>query len=157
MAKLSHFDEEGNAKMVDVGEKSMTQRMAVASGIIRMKPETMHLIQNQKLAKGDVIGVATVAGIMAAKQTSQLIPMCHPLPITSVKVDFQQLSQTQLEVKSIVKVTGQTGVEMEALFACSTAALTVYDMCKAVDKGMEITDIKLLEKSGGKSGHFVRE
>jgi cyclic pyranopterin phosphate synthase len=155
--KLTHFDDEGKARMVDVSEKGATARVAVASGSISMKVDTLRLIKQGKIEKGDVLGVARVAGIMAAKKTSELIPMCHPLSITSVAIDFAiDDKKNRVVIKSTVKVTGQTGVEMEALTATSVAALTIYDMCKAVDKQMIIGEVMLLEKSGGKSGTFRR-
>ncbi|HMK56482.1 MAG TPA: cyclic pyranopterin monophosphate synthase MoaC [Dissulfurispiraceae bacterium] len=156
--KLSHFDEKGRARMVDVTEKAVTSRVAVACGSISMKAATLKLIEQGKVEKGDVLGVARVAGIMAAKKTSELIPMCHPLNISSVNVDFViDGRNNKVDINATVKVTGQTGVEMEALTAVSVAALTIYDMCKAVDKEMVISEIMLLEKSGGKSGHFKRK
>lgn len=155
--KLTHFDEEGKSRMVDVTEKAVTSRVAVASGSISMKADTLKLIQRGKIEKGDVLGVARVAGIMAAKKTSELVPMCHPLNIASVAIDFViDDKKNKVFITATVKVTGQTGVEMEALTATSVAALTVYDMCKAVDKEMVISEIMLLEKSGGKSGTFKR-
>ncbi len=157
MTKLSHFDKDGNAQMVDVSGKSSTQREAVAQGSVSMKKITMQLIEDGKISKGDVLGVARIAGIMAAKKTSELIPMCHPLNIASVNVDFKLNKKKGLIIiKSRVRVTGQTGVEMEALTSVAAAALTIYDMCKSVDKEMVITDILLLEKRGGKSGIFKR-
>jgi cyclic pyranopterin phosphate synthase len=156
--KLTHFDDEGKARMVDVSSKGLTARVAVASGSISMKVDTLRLIKQGKIEKGDVLGVARVAGIMAAKKTSGLIPMCHPLSITSVAIDFTiNDKKNRVAIKSTVKVNGQTGVEMEALTATSVAALTIYDMCKAVDKEMVIGEIMLLEKSGGKSGTFRRQ
>lgn len=156
MSKLTHTDTSGAAHMVDVGEKAETQRRAVAEASVIMKPETAKLIQENALKKGDVLAVARVAGIMAAKKTSDLIPLCHPLPITSVKLDLQFVSDTRLHIEASVKVSGQTGVEMEALTAASIAALTVYDMAKAVDKAMEVTDVRLVLKEGGKSGLYER-
>lgn len=153
---LTHFDEEGRARMVDVSDKAETARVAVACGKVLMKPETLERIRSGLIAKGDVLAVAQVAGIMAAKQTSQLIPMCHPLVITGVKLSFNLVEPGQVDIEAKVKVHGKTGVEMEALTAVSVAALTIYDMCKAVDKTMTIEDIYLVEKLGGKSGHFVR-
>lgn len=154
---LSHFDEHGRARMVDVTSKQATERVAVASGKVLMKPETLLMIKDRRISKGDVLAVAQVAGIMAAKKTSLLIPMCHPLNITSVKVSFEfDDAKSVITITAEVKVTGQTGVEMEALTAVSVSALTIYDMCKAVDKEMVIKDIMLMEKSGGKSGHFKR-
>ena len=157
MEKLNHFDEHGNAVMVDVSEKNITARTAVASGQIHVSREVFDVIVHGTAAKGDVLGVARVAGIMAAKQTSSLIPMCHPLMISKCQVDFE-LDEENLAVKAIcmVKVSGKTGVEMEALTGVSVALLTIYDMCKALDKRMEIGEIHLDSKSGGKSGEFVR-
>ncbi|MDI6801675.1 MAG: cyclic pyranopterin monophosphate synthase MoaC [Thermodesulfovibrionales bacterium] len=155
--KLTHIDETGKAKMVDVTEKAVTHREAVAAGYVYMKPETLRLIKDNGISKGDVLAVARVAGIMAAKKTSELIPMCHPLNITSVCIDFDMdETKNRVNIKTSVKVAGQTGVEMEALTATSIAALTIYDMCKAVDKEMAISEITLLEKRGGKSGEFIR-
>jgi cyclic pyranopterin phosphate synthase len=157
MKKLTHLDKEGRAKMVDVTEKPSTVREAVSRGSVFMKPETLRLIQDKKIPKGDVLCVARVAAIQAAKRTSELIPMCHPLNITSVSVDFSlDNKKNKIDIEACVKVTGQTGVEMEVLTAVSVAALTIYDMCKAVDKEMVISDIKLMEKKGGRSGHFKR-
>jgi cyclic pyranopterin phosphate synthase len=153
-AALSHVDATGAARMVDVSAKADTAREAVAEGLVVMEPATLALIQQGGLPKGDVIAVARVAGIMAAKQTSSLIPMCHPLPITGVTVDLEPAGATHLRIRATVKTTGKTGVEMEALTAVSLAALTVYDMCKAVDRGMRIEGIRLLEKRGGKSGEW---
>ncbi len=141
--------------MVDVGDKPITVREAVAAGTVEMESETLQLIQNRDLAKGDVLAVARLAGIMAAKKTSSLIPLCHPLNINFVTVDFDlKTTPPQIEIRSTVRIDGRTGVEMEALVAVSTAALTIYDMCKAVDRRMVITNIRLLEKRGGKSGEF---
>ncbi|GAB4413067.1 MAG: cyclic pyranopterin monophosphate synthase MoaC [Thermodesulfovibrionales bacterium] len=155
--KLTHIDEKGKARMVDVSEKPATHREAVARGSIYMRPETIRLIKDMAIPKGDVIAVARVAGIMAAKKTSELIPMCHPLNITSVTVDIRIDEEgNKLDVEAKVKTLGQTGVEMEALTAVSIAALAIYDMCKAVDKGITISDIMLMEKRGGKSGEFHR-
>ena len=156
MTDLTHFDRHGKAIMVDVGDKERTHRLAVARGEVRMQPETLARILDDRVEKGDVFGVARLAGIMAAKKTSELIPLCHPLPINSVKVDFMPDSEnTRVVVEATVKVDGQTGVEMEALSAVSVAALTIYDMCKAVDKTMTIDNVRLVEKQGGRSGHFV--
>lgn len=154
---LTHFDEQGQAIMVDVSEKIVTSRVAVASGKIKVNKEVFEAIKNGTAAKGDVLGVARIAGIMAAKRTSDVIPLCHPLPITKCSVDFELLPE-ELSVKATatVKVTGKTGVEMEALHAVSISLLTIYDMCKALDKGMEIEYVHLERKSGGKSGDFVR-
>ncbi len=156
--KLTHFDKQGKARMVDVSGKAPTLREAVAGGSITMKPETLRLVKNGKMAKGDVLGIARVAGIMAAKKTPELVPLCHTLNITSVNIDFEiDETQNRIGIKATVKVGGQTGVEMEALTATTVAALTIYDMCKAVDKGMIISDIMLLEKRGGKSGKYKRQ
>jgi cyclic pyranopterin monophosphate synthase len=154
---LTHFDEEGRARMVDVSEKNETTRVATARGKVEMQPETLERIREGQIAKGDVLAVAQVAGIMAAKQTSDLIPMCHPLAITGAKLNFKIIPPGTIEIEGIVKVTGKTGVEMEALTAVSIAALTIYDMCKAIDKTMVIGEVRLMEKTGGKSGHFIRE
>ena len=158
MAKLSHLDADGNARMVDVTEKGATERIASARGAIFMQPETLALIMERKVEKGDVFSVARVAGIMAAKKTSELIPMCHPLNISSVEILLNpQEKPARVEIEAIVKVTGQTGVEMEAMTAVAVAGLTIYDMCKAVDRGMTLGEIRLLKKSGGKSGTFIRK
>ena len=149
---LSHLDEKGAARMVDVSEKADTVRQATAEAYVVMLPATLALIQQGGLPKGDVLAVARTAGIMGAKQTSNLIPMCHPVPITGVTLDLDPSGTDRLRVTATVKTTGKTGVEMEALTAASVAALTVYDMCKAVDKGMRIEGLRLLEKLGGKSG-----
>jgi cyclic pyranopterin phosphate synthase len=155
--ELTHFNREGRACMVDVGNKEDTQRVAIAEGTVLMQPETLSMIKDNKIAKGDVLGVAQVAGIMAAKKTSQIIPMCHPLMLTSVNVNFLiNENENKIIIQSKVKTVGKTGVEMEALTAVAAAGLTIYDMCKAVDRGMTIESIYLLEKSGGKSGHFLR-
>lgn len=155
--KLTHIDEEGRARMVDVGRKEETEREAVGRGRITMQPETFRLIQSHQVAKGDVLGVARVAGIMAAKQTPALIPLCHPLQLAQVEVSFEPLEEDQgFEITSRVKCVGKTGVEMEALTALAVAALTIYDMCKAADREMVISEICLVKKSGGKSGDFVR-
>ncbi len=154
--KLTHFDESGNARMVDVSEKSDTKRVAIATGKISVSNDIIEHIANKSIEKGDVLGVATVAGIMAAKNTSTTIPMCHPLMITGVDVTFKIDDAGFIETRVEVKTTGQTGVEMEALHACSVALLTIYDMCKAIDKSMVISDIRLEHKSGGKSGDYNR-
>ncbi len=157
MAKLSHFDREGRARMVDVTAKPVTKRTAIASGRVLMKAETLERIVNRQIEKGDVLGVARVAGIMAAKRTGEIIPMCHPLAIDSAEVRFQpDVRRSEVRIEARVKSTGKTGVEMEALMAAAAAALTIYDMCKAVDRGMIISDIKLMKKSGGKSGTYIR-
>lgn len=158
--ELSHIDEQGRARMVDVGAKPVTERMAIARGRVRMQPETLALIQANAVKKGDVLIVAQIAGIQAAKRTHELIPMCHPLLLSHVSVDLtpvQSGDQAWVEIKATVQVTGKTGVEMEALTAVSVAALAVYDMCKAVDRAMSISDIWLEHKSGGKSGEWNRE
>lgn len=154
---LTHFNTEGRARMVDVSAKDVTARTAIARGLVEMKPETLELIQEGSIEKGDVLAVAQVAGVMAAKKTSELVPMCHPLQITGVDINFSVLSDTELGIIATVKTMDRTGVEMEALTAVSVAALTVYDMCKAVDKTMKIGDIELVEKTGGKSGRYVKE
>jgi cyclic pyranopterin phosphate synthase len=154
---LSHFDEKGASRMVDVGDKPVTHRMAKASAQLVMQPATLARIQQRELAKGDVLEVARLAGIMAAKRTADLIPLCHPLAIDAVQVDFAPIDGQTLAIAAEVHCTGRTGVEMEALTAVSVAALTVYDMCKAIDRGMVIQHIRLEEKAGGRSGHFVRE
>ena len=155
---LTHFDGQGRAVMVDVTHKAETSRTAIASGVIRVGDRAMQAILQGSAAKGDVLGVARIAGIMAVKQTSSLIPLCHPLPIGKVTLDFHiRADAGEVEAVCTVKVTGQTGVEMEALTGVTVALLTIYDMCKATDRGMVISDIHLVEKSGGKSGHFVFE
>jgi cyclic pyranopterin phosphate synthase len=157
MKKLTHFDESGRSKMVDVSGKQETLREATATATVNMKSETFRRIIDRDIEKGDVFGVAQVAGIMAAKRTGDLIPMCHPLNITSVTMEFLPKEElSQIEVKATAKIVGRTGIEMEALVAVSAASLTIYDMCKAVDREMTISDIKLLKKSGGKSGTFER-
>jgi len=158
MADLTHLDESGQARMVDVGAKAETQREAIAAGRVLMRPETLRLLRAGDLPKGDVLGAARIAGIMAAKRTHELIPLCHPLLLTGVAVEFEYDEETSaVEIRARVRCTGQTGVEMEALTAVSVAALTIYDMAKAVERGMVITDIRLLEKRGGKSGAWERE
>ncbi|MBE0447357.1 MAG: cyclic pyranopterin monophosphate synthase MoaC [Actinobacteria bacterium] len=154
---LTHLNAEGRAKMVDVSDKEITARTAIARGVVEMRPETMQLIKEGSIEKGDVLAVAQVAGIMGAKKTPELIPMCHPLQITSVDISFMVLSDIELGIIATVKTMDRTGVEMEALTAVSVAALTVYDMCKAVDKDIAITGIELIEKTGGKSGSYSRE
>jgi cyclic pyranopterin phosphate synthase len=154
--ELSHFDAAGASRMVDTSAKAETLREARASGRIRMQPATLDLIRSGGAAKGDVLEVARLAGIMAAKRTGELIPLCHPLPITSAHIDFTFDGVDTLNIEATVRVFGRTGVEMEALTAVSVAALTVYDMVKAVDRGLVIERIRLEEKSGGKSGHFTR-
>jgi cyclic pyranopterin phosphate synthase len=156
MAELSHFDEYGSSRMVDVSGKDETLRLARASGRIRMKAATLTLILDRKIVKGDVLGVARLAGILAAKRTGELIPLCHPLGIDSVELALEPIDECTLRIEATVKVRGRTGVEMEALTAVSVAALTVYDMCKAVDREMEIESVRLEEKSGGRGGLFQR-
>jgi len=158
MPTFSHLDEEGRVRMVDVSQKPATARIAVAQGVVTMQPETFDLIRDQKVKKGNVLATARIAGVMAAKRTAELIPMCHPLPITHAQVDFfQQPEAHSIRIEAAVRVIGQTGVEMEALTAVSVAALTIYDMCKSYDRTMTISDVYLVKKSGGKSGTFVRE
>ena len=152
---FTHFNEQGRARMVDVSDNAPTLRTATAAGTVRMLPSTVEAIRSGGVPKGDVLAVAQVAGILAAKRTSELVPMCHPLPLTAVDVRFT-LQADAVEIEATVKCRGETGVEMEALTAVSAAALTVYDMCKALERGMEITDIRLLEKTGGKSGDYHR-
>ncbi len=155
--KFSHFDEAGNARMVDVSAKLDTTRQATAQGTITMSPDCFNLVKQGSIAKGDVLGVARLAGIMAAKKVDSLIPLTHPLPITKADVEFElDEASSTITVLATVGITGKTGVEMEALTAVSVATLTIYDMCKAIDKGMEISNIYLLKKTGGKSGTYVR-
>lgn len=158
MPKHTHIDEEGRVRMVDVTEKKPTVRTAMAGGMISMNPETFELIQNQKVKKGNVLETARIAGVMAAKKTAELIPMCHPLNITHIQVDFSpDDAKNCIGIEASVRAIDQTGVEMEAITAVSVAALTIYDMCKATDKEMTITKIQLLKKTGGKSGTYVRK
>ena len=155
--ELTHLDSSGKARMVDVGAKDHTQREATATGAVRMKPETLKLITEGKMPKGDVLAVARIAGIMAAKKTPELIPLCHPIALSSVHVDLEpDESGSKVNITATASTVGPNGVEMEALTAVSTAALALYDMCKAVDKEMEITSIVLQEKKGGRSGHFKK-
>jgi len=155
MSDLTHFDSSGNAHMVDVSEKAVTSRVATAKGHVQMAPETLTMIKEQRAKKGDVLAVAQLAGIMGAKETARLIPLCHPLPITKVALDLDvDDTLPGIQITATVKTTGQTGVEMEALTAVSTAALTVYDMVKAVDKAMEIGSVRVVLKDGGKSGRY---
>lgn len=157
MKKLSHVDDRGRAQMVDVGDKPVTARVATATGSVRMSPETLRLITDGRLPKGDVFAVARVAGILAAKKTPELIPLCHPLPVSSIDIAFTpHAASGRLDIEARVSVSGKTGVEMEALTAVSVAALTVYDMCKAVQKDIVISDVGLQYKSGGKSGTYTR-
>jgi cyclic pyranopterin phosphate synthase len=157
MSTLSHFDESGASRMVDVGPKAETARTARASALVRMTPETLRLVRDKAVAKGDVLEVARLAGIMAAKKTADLIPLCHPLPLTAVRLEFTFPAADAVRIEATVSVFARTGVEMEALTAVSVAALTVYDMCKAADRGMTIEAVRLEEKDGGRSGHFARE
>ena len=154
--KLTHFDERGAARMVDVASKPETHRVAVAGGAIRMRPETLEIIRSGTAKKGDVLGVARIAAIQAAKRTSELIPLCHPVPLTSVGIEFEiDAPGARVECRATVECTARTGVEMEALTAVQVALLTIYDMCKAVDRGMVMENVRLLEKRGGKSGTYV--
>ena len=158
MKKLTHMDKSGRPKMVDITEKPDTHRQAVARGLVKMQPDTLELIKKGRMAKGDVLSVAQLAGIMAAKQTPDLIPLCHPLLIGDVGIEFNiDEKESTVEIMTIVESTGKTGVEMEALTATAIAALTIYDMCKAVDRGMRIENIRLIRKSGGKSGTITLE
>lgn len=163
MTEFTHFNDSGRARMVDVSQKAATERVAVAQARVIMRPETLENIQQGKIAKGDVLAVAQVAGVMGAKRTPDLIPMCHPLAITSVNIDFKEEMETcelglsAITIFATVKTTGPTGVEMEAMTAASVAALTIYDMCKALDKAMSFDEVFLVSKSGGKSGTYIRE
>lgn len=152
--KLTHLDEQGAARMVNVGEKQVTQRVASAQSVITMQPETLRMIADGTAPKGDVFACARIAGIMAAKKTAELIPMCHPIPIESVEIAIEAISETQVRVVSTLRCSHKTGIEMEALTAASIAALTIYDMCKAVDRGMRIDETLLLYKNGGRSGEY---
>jgi cyclic pyranopterin phosphate synthase len=156
MSPLSHFDAAGGSRMVDIGDKPDTHRTATASAVVRMQPTTLALVRDRKLSKGDVLEVARLAGIMAAKKTSDLIPLCHPLPLTAVTLDFAFPDETSVHISATARVFGRTGVEMEALTAVTVAALTVYDMAKAADRGMVIERVRLEAKAGGKSGDFRR-
>lgn len=158
MSQLSHLDEQGRARMVDVSGKDATSRIAIARGTIHMRPETLGLILEDKIEKGDVFSVARVAGIMAAKKTAELIPMCHPLNLTAVELELTPAREpARVDIEATVRVTGKTGVEMEAMTAVAVAGLTIYDMCKAVDREMTLGEIRLAKKSGGKSGTFIRK
>lgn len=158
MSELTHFDQKGNAIMVDVSEKAVTSRMAIAEGFIQVNEAVFNTIKNGTAKKGDVLGVARVAGIMGAKRTFEMIPMCHPLLLTKCTIDFELIEEeNKVKATCLVKVNGQTGVEMEALTGVNIALLTIYDMCKAMDKGMVISEVKLMEKQGGKSGHYLRD
>jgi cyclic pyranopterin phosphate synthase len=155
---FTHFDEHGQSRMVDVSDKAITKREAIARGIVKMQPKTFEMIVQKEVYKGDVLEVARLAGIMGAKRTSDLIPLCHPLTITGIEISYTLLNETStIEIEATVRMSGKTGVEMEALTAVSVAALTIYDMCKAIDRGMVISDIRLIKKSGGKSGTFEAE
>jgi cyclic pyranopterin phosphate synthase len=158
MSDLTHLDSKGRAQMVDVGEKEISQRIATAEAIVNMQPETLAMIAEGKHKKGDVFAVARIAGIQAAKKCPELIPLCHPLMLSSINVELEDdEANSRVKISTTCKLAGQTGVEMEALTAASVAALTIYDMCKAVDKGMTISQIQLVEKKGGKSGHWSRK
>jgi len=157
MPPLTHFDDQGRSRMVDVGDKPVTARLARAESLVRMQPATLALIRNRQVAKGDVFEVARLAGIMATKRTAELIPLCHPLGLDSVNVDLEIVNDCTVRIEATVQVEGKTGVEMEALTAVTIAALTVYDMCKAVDRGMVLGPARLLEKSGGKSGRYLAD
>ena len=158
MNRLSHIDEKGKARMVDVTAKEATVREAVAEGMVRMDPSTLRLIESGGMPKGDVFAVARIAGIMAAKRTGGLIPLCHPLPLTGIDIQFAcNVMKGEIAIRATVKTVGKTGVEMEAMTAVSVASLTIYDMCKAADRSITLTDIKLLSKKGGKSGTFIRK
>jgi cyclic pyranopterin phosphate synthase len=155
--ELTHFDESGAARMVDVSGKEITMRTAIAEGTVAMEAETLKLIRDKQVAKGDVLQIARVAGIMASKKTADLVPLCHPIPLEKAEVEFEFLDDTRLKIRAFTKTSSKTGVEMEALTAAMAAGLTVYDMCKAVDRGMEVGPFYLTEKTGGKSGHFERK
>lgn len=156
MTKLSHFDDKGASRMVDVGEKPMSKRVARASGLVRMSASTLTLIFDKRVAKGDVLEISRIAGTMAAKRTAELIPLCHTLPLDAVTIEFSQIDEQTLRIEATAHIEAKTGVEMEALTAVSVTALTVYDMCKGVDRGISIGPIQLEEKSGGRSGHWTR-
>jgi cyclic pyranopterin monophosphate synthase len=157
LSDLTHFDDQGRAAMVDVAAKQETERVAIARGQVVMAPATLARIEQGRIGKGDVLGIARLAGIMAAKRTSDLIPLCHPLMLSKVAVDLRPLPPDRVEIEALVKLTGRTGVEMEALTAVTVAALTIYDMCKAIDRGMRIEAVRLVHKSGGKSGTYEAE
>lgn len=156
MSQLTHFDESGASRMVDVGGKGVTERTARAEGFVVMRPETLQLIRDRRVAKGDVFEVARLAGIMAAKKTADLIPLCHPLGLDGVELQFAAVDEQTVRIEATARVHGRTGVEMEAMTAVSVAALTIYDMCKAVDRDMSLGPVRLLEKTGGKSGRYLR-
>ncbi len=157
MGKLSHFDDAGASRMVNVGDKPVSKRLARASGLVHMNATTLALILDKRLAKGDVLEISRVAGIMAAKRTAELIPLCHSLPLDSVTIDFSPIDEQTLRIEATAEIEAKTGVEMEALTAVSVAALTIYDMCKSVDRGITVGTIQLEEKSGGRSGHWRRD
>jgi cyclic pyranopterin phosphate synthase len=157
MSELTHFSPDGASRMVDVGEKSISRRTARAEGVVLMQAETLRILQSREFSKGDVLEVARLAGIMATKRTADLIPLCHVLPLERVEVEFSFLGERGVRVEVLVSTEAKTGVEMEALTAVSVTCLTIYDMCKSVDRGMEINGIRLLEKTGGRSGNFLRE
>jgi len=157
MSELTHFSPDGASRMVDVGEKSISRRTARAEGVVLMQAETLRILQDRKFSKGDVLEVARLAGIMATKRTADLIPLCHVLPLERVEVQYSFLGESGVRVEVSVSTEAKTGVEMEALTAVSVTCLTIYDMCKSVDRGMEINGIRLLEKTGGRSGHFLRQ
>jgi cyclic pyranopterin phosphate synthase len=157
MSELTHLDEKGRARMVDVGDKAVTRREAIAAADLTMEPATLRRILSGDMPKGDVLAVARTAGIMAAKRTSELIPLCHPLPLDRVELSLEADGDATLRITAAVAVTAKTGAEMEALTAVSVAGLTVYDMCKAVDRSMSLREVRLLEKSGGRSGHYKRD
>ena len=157
MSDLTHFDDKGNPKMVDISNKQSTKRIAQASGFVKMKPSTLETILNKNISKGDVLQIARLAGIMASKKTSSIIPLCHPILIDSISVDLKPyLKNSRIKITSNITCRGATGVEMEALTAVSASALTIYDMCKSIDRSIEILEIKLIKKSGGKSGEWIR-
>ena len=156
VTELTHFDDQGRTRIVDVGAKEVTSRMARASGLVQLSPSTLVLLRDRKMAKGDVLEVAQLAGIMGAKRTSDLIPLCHPLPLDGVCMSFEFPDDASIRIEAEAKTTARTGVEMEALTAVAVAALTIYDMCKSVDRAIVIGQIRLEEKSGGRSGHFRR-
>jgi len=157
MSDLTHFDENGRSRMVDISGKPVTAREALARGCVEMQPVTLRRILDQNISKGNVFEVARLAGIMAAKRTSTLIPLCHPLPITSIEISFRPKDEKTIQIEALVKTIDRTGIEMEALMGVSVAALTIYDMCKAIDRGMTIQRIELIRKSGGKSGLFAKK
>lgn len=157
MADFTHFDEHGASRMVDISQKSVTQRLARASATVELQPQTLVRIRDREFAKGDVLEVARLAGIMGAKKTGDLIPLCHPLGLDAVSIDFTFPTASTIRIEAVVQCTGKTGVEMEAMTAVSIAGLTIYDMCKSVDRSMRLSAVQLEEKTGGKSGHFLRQ